>query len=168
MPRRLILMRHAKSSWKQEAATDHERSLNRRGRRDAPRIARELRRLGWWPELVLSSDSQRTRQTWELMSAETDPPTPARFSNQLYLAGLDEIEEEINQVPNRVSTLLALGHNPGWEEAASFLSGVECEMTTGNCALLESESLQWRGSCSVQASWRLVEMLRPRALESGC
>jgi len=167
MPRRLILMRHAKSSWKQEAATDHERCLNRRGRRDAPRIARELRRLGWWPDLVLSSDSQRTRETWELMSAETDPPTAARFSNQLYLAGLDEIEEVVRQVPNRVSTLLVLGHNPGWEEAASVLSGVECEMTTGNCALLESEYLQWHGSCSVQAGWRLVDMLRPRALESG-
>ena len=46
MTRRLIVMRHAKSSWKSGAATDHERPLNKRGRRDAPRVAQRLEELG--------------------------------------------------------------------------------------------------------------------------
>ena len=51
MTRRLIVMRHAKSSWDSDAHNDHARPLNKRGRRDAPAIARRgvlslLRRPG--------------------------------------------------------------------------------------------------------------------------
>ncbi len=68
MQRRIIVMRHAKSSWKSDAPDDHSRPLNRRGRRDAPRVAQELARRGWVPERVFSSDARRTRQTWEIMA----------------------------------------------------------------------------------------------------
>ena len=59
MERRLIVMRHAKSSWKNESLRDHERPLNKRGRRDAPRIGEELASLGWVPQRVISSDATR-------------------------------------------------------------------------------------------------------------
>ena len=55
MARRLIVMRHAKSSWKNPKLRDHQRPLNKRGRRDAPRVARALRKAGWVPDAVLSS-----------------------------------------------------------------------------------------------------------------
>ncbi len=64
MTRRLIVMRHAKSSWKHAGLTDHQRPLNKRGRKDAPRVARALIERGWTPRRVLSSDAARTRETW--------------------------------------------------------------------------------------------------------
>ena len=64
--RTLILMRHAKSSWTADLA-DHERPLNKRGAKDAPRIAAYLEKRGWLPELVLCSDAVRTRATLVLM-----------------------------------------------------------------------------------------------------
>jgi len=44
--RRLMLMRHAKSSWKSQVPTDHERPLTERGRRDAARVGKRLSKLG--------------------------------------------------------------------------------------------------------------------------
>ena len=67
MERRLIVMRHAKSSWKSDAETDHLRPLNKRGRDSAPLVAARLVELGWIPEAVYSSDSLRTRETWDGM-----------------------------------------------------------------------------------------------------
>ena len=67
MKRRLIVMRHAKSSWKDPGQTDHERPLNGRGRRSAPLVAARLAELGWAPTRVHSSDAARTVETWRGM-----------------------------------------------------------------------------------------------------
>ena len=42
MAKQLHLLRHAKSSWTNAALGDRERELNKRGRRDAPRMGRAL------------------------------------------------------------------------------------------------------------------------------
>jgi phosphohistidine phosphatase len=67
MGKRLIIMRHAKSSWTSGASTDHQRPLNKRGRHAAPRIGARLRDIGWIPDMVIASDSERTRETWQRM-----------------------------------------------------------------------------------------------------
>ena len=64
----LILMRHAKSSWKYPELTDHERPLNKRGRKASVKIAKELIRLDWIPDKLYSSDSARTKETWKRMA----------------------------------------------------------------------------------------------------
>ena len=62
-------MRHAKSDWKDSSLTDHQRPLNKRGKRDAPQMAAKLSELGWQPSRVLTSDSQRTMETLDLMKS---------------------------------------------------------------------------------------------------
>ena len=69
MRTRLIVMRHAKSSWSDASLDDHDRPLNKRGRRDAPRIAHELHHRGWIPDRIRVSSSKRTIQTLELMDS---------------------------------------------------------------------------------------------------
>ena len=87
---RLILMRHAKSSWTEVGLTDHQRPLNARGRRDAPRMAAALHDLDMAPDLVLSSDSVRTRATWALME-DRFPEAEVRWLPSLYLASAHEL-----------------------------------------------------------------------------
>ena len=43
---RFILIRHAKSSWKFPDSTDHQRPLNKRGRKDGPKIASHIAHKG--------------------------------------------------------------------------------------------------------------------------
>ncbi len=160
--RRLILMRHAKSAWKDQGLTDHERPLNARGRRDAPHMADALRSLGWIPDVVVSSSANRTRQTWARMEGAFDGEIPALFLDSLYLAGLGALQGAARDWDDRWRTILCLGHNPGWEHAAAVLSGVSNSMTTANAALLERAAAPW--SEALEASWELVAFLRPREL----
>ena len=160
--RRLILMRHAKSSWDSGAATDHARPLNKRGRRDAPRIARELSSLGWVPDLVVSSDSQRTRETWGSMAEEFGEDIEVRFRPEFFHAGLGELQHSADSWPETATTVLVLGHNPGWENALGTLAGEWCGMTTANAALLIGEGSSWADA--LERPWAMEQILRPREL----
>lgn len=162
MIRRLILMRHAKSSWKVAGMADRERPLNRRGRKDAPRMARELLRRKWAPTVVCSSSAQRTRETWEGMAPEL-PAVEATFHASLYLASLPAIDDLAADWPDsETGPVLLLGHNPGWEIAASTLGRTQLGMTTANAVLLEGSGSTW--SEALRGPWSVIAHLQPRSL----
>lgn len=161
-PRRLILMRHAKSAWDTDVVSDHARPLNGRGRRDAPRMAAWLVEQGWAPDAVVSSDATRTRETWDRMAAHL-PQTPApTFSRDLYHAGMHDLRRAAGGWPEAWQTVLALGHNPGWEVAACFLSGRDLVMKTATCVLLKSTADSW--SAALAGPWELAALQSPRLL----
>lgn len=161
MERRLILMRHAKSDWSTDAPDDHSRPLNQRGRRDAPRMARWLAQAGWQPDAVVSSDACRTRQTWERMAPHL-PQAKLRLEPGLYLGGLGALQESSARWPESWGTVLALGHNPGWERALAVLGGEALRLTTANCALLVGHGERWEQA--LEGAWTLHELARPREL----
>src|SRR5580692_2109900 len=82
--RRLLLLRHAKSSWAEPGASDHDRPLNRRGEDAAPRIGAYLRRHKLVPEGVLCSTARRARATWELVAAEAPAAPAAIYEARIY------------------------------------------------------------------------------------
>ena len=162
MQRRLMLMRHAKSAWQSEAPTDHARPLNKRGRRDAPRVGKRLVELGWVPDQVLGSDSRRTQETWEQMQKHF-PEARVRFTRALYAGGPTELRSEVARLSAAVRTVLVLGHNPGWENAVKALSGREVRMTTANVVLLEGKGATW-GEALQRGRWSVVGVVRPKEL----
>jgi phosphohistidine phosphatase SixA len=164
MKRRLIVMRHAKSSWASDAPTDHARPLNKRGRRDAPRIGRRLVELAWQPQLVLSSDSRRTRETVRLMRDALGQFFNDTATTEIYTGGPDELAGALAGVDDDVTTVLALGHNPGWEEVVEWLCGQRVRLTTANAALLEAAGPSWHEALRGSGTWRLHEVLRPKEL----
>lgn len=157
---RLIVMRHAKSAWDTSAASDHARPLSSRGRRDAPRVGARLAELGWVPEQVLSSDSVRTRETWQGLSEHLD--CPVKFSRSLYHAGLGDVQGALTGL--KVQTAMVLFHNPGCEWVVSFLTGDGARITTANAALLEHDGTDWAEAITDAGGWRLVKVLRPKQL----
>lgn len=163
MERRLIIMRHAKSAWDTDAATDHARPLSGRGRRDAPRVAAAIAALGWCPTLALSSDSLRTRQTFEHMRQALGGEVRVHFTRRLYHAGLDAVQEELENVDDAVRTVMVVGHNPGWEELLQQLCRRDLRMTTANAALLTVETDSWAQALS-RDTWTLERLLRPKEL----
>jgi phosphohistidine phosphatase len=67
----LLLMRHAKSSWKHTELDDHDRPLAKRGKRDAPRMGQLVRQEELVPQLILSSTAVRARNTAEIVAEES-------------------------------------------------------------------------------------------------
>ncbi|MEX0285143.1 MAG: histidine phosphatase family protein [Paracoccaceae bacterium] len=108
MTRVLILTRHAKSSWDSPALSDHDRPLNKRGRRSARAIAGWLREHNHLPDEVLSSTATRTRETWDRMGLQADKIC---FHRTLYHAEPNDMLIELSGATE--PTVLMLGHNPG-------------------------------------------------------
>lgn len=106
MTKRLILMRHAKSSW-EHTGPDHDRPLNQRGYTSAPLVGDWLRDHGFTPEAVLSSSAKRTRETYAGLGFDV----PARFERSLYLADPETMLSELTR--ETADVVLMLGHNPG-------------------------------------------------------
>ena len=164
MRRRLVILRHAKSDWTTDAPDDHSRPLNRRGRKDAPRVARQISKLGWAPEHVLSSDSQRTRETFELMTDGLGSP-PVTFLASLYHAGPRELSLALADLPDSIACGMAIGHNPGWEDVVHWLCGESLRLTTANAALLSiDDASSWPDALGRAGFWTLVNVVRPKEL----
>ena|SRR5436190_2043923 len=119
--RTLYLLRHAKSSWDDPTLADHERPLAPRGRRDAKRIAEHLRRLGHEPQLILCSSAVRTRETVELMQPALTVST-VQVEEELYAASTDGLLARVRLVPDEVTSVMLIGHNPGLQLLALLLA----------------------------------------------
>ena len=114
MPR-LVLMRHAKSSWDDPFADDHARPLNKRGYASAKAMGEWLRERKYVPDEVISSTSKRTGETFIELSLDITPT----FTRRLYHAGSDQMMEILRKAQG--GTVLMLGHNPGIADFAERL-----------------------------------------------
>ncbi|MFT7522106.1 MAG: phosphohistidine phosphatase [Kiritimatiellia bacterium] len=161
--RRLIIMRHAKSSW-QHDLEDHQRPLNQRGRRAAPVIAAHLAQLGWRPEIVICSDSARTTETWRCMQEAFSPPCEVRFDHRLYLASVGTVRRVLAELPDETTTAMVLGHNPSSESYVEWLTGMPMQFTTANAALLQWRGVGWQQALTTPSGAELVALLRPKEL----
>ena len=119
--RRLLLLRHAKSSWSEPGGRDHDRPLNRRGQEAAPRIGAYLARHGLIPDGILCSTARRARETWDLVAAEASAAPPATFTEKLYDASPRVLVDVFRGANPKAASLLVVGHNPGLQEVATAL-----------------------------------------------
>ena len=87
----LLLLRHAKSSWKDGDLDDHDRPLNKRGKRDAPRMGQLLRDQDLLPELILTSSARRCRKTAEHVIQSSGYRGETRITGELYEAGAKQL-----------------------------------------------------------------------------
>lgn len=160
-PRRLVLMRHAKSAWDAPERADHDRSLARRGRLAAVLMAAWLADpegapLGGLLDHALISSSQRTRETWDLMrpllQAAGHAAIAADVRPSLYHAEPPSLWDAISEVPETAPRALVLAHNPGLE---TFLAeaGVRRRFPTAAIAVFEA-----------RAPWAALDASRLRLL----
>lgn len=122
--RELLLLRHAKASRSPDSGTDQERPLTRRGRRDAPRIARWMRTHDLVPDCILASPSRRTRETAELVADELGLASEAlRWDERVYEADVATLLDVLAGAPADARRVLLVGHNPGLEDLVRHLGG---------------------------------------------
>ncbi len=117
--KRLILIRHAKSSWSSGAADDQSRPLNDRGRAAAGKVGNWLKNEGYVPDQVLSSNATRCAQTWEGMAPALGATPDVSFEEALYLAGPQAMLAALHAATG--NTVMMLGHMPGIGEFARDL-----------------------------------------------
>jgi phosphohistidine phosphatase len=139
----LFLLRHAKSSWDDPSLQDFDRPLAERGRRDAPRIGSALAERSGLPELIVSSPAVRAIQTIELVAKSAGYKGEIELDEHVYGASASELIKIVRNLPDNRSSIMLVGHNPGFEDLLSRLIGSRREMSTCNLACVGYSIERW-------------------------
>lgn len=124
MPLDLFLIRHAKSSWRDVSLSDHERPLNKRGRHDAPMMAKLLKKTGIKPDRVISSTAERAKVTAKEFAKEFGIREIVLLE-QLYMADEEDFLGTLQKLSDDVKCVLLFSHNPGITNFANFICGAD-------------------------------------------
>jgi phosphohistidine phosphatase len=162
----LLLMRHAKSSRDDPDLADHDRPLNKRGKRDAPRMGRWLARQRLVPDLIVSSTAVRAQRTAEKLAEACHYPSGIVLQPELYQASPETWQEYLADLPEPHARVLCVGHNPEIEQLLAAIVGESVAMTTAAIAHLTVSIGGWAefdagARVSLQAVWRPKEIDLP-------
>lgn len=168
--KRLIVMRHAKSSWADTGMDDFDRPLNARGKRSAVLMGKWLiQKKMCTPEHAIVSPARRTLQTWNEIT-QIIGRIPTDETSDLYLADRSTLLNAVANAPS-VEAVLILAHQPGIGEFAARLlaqspSTPEFDRyPTAATAVIDFEASSWK-----EVTWgtgRLAEFAVPRQLEGA-
>lgn len=121
---RLLLLRHAKSSWDDPDLKDFDRPLNDRGREAAQLMAAFMGFEGLLPARILCSSAQRTRETLAHLLLHFPEDADICLSRRLYEADAPGYLEAIRDYGATATTLMVIGHNPAMEDVATILAPI--------------------------------------------
>jgi phosphohistidine phosphatase len=140
----LILIRHAKSSWKRPELPDRLRPLNKRGRRDAPVMGERLAKREVKPDAIISSPATRALTTAETIAREIGyPEEDIRLDERLYGASAFEMIEIIQEIDDALDCVMLFGHNPGLTDLANDLGCEVDNVVTCGVIALEFDVDSW-------------------------
>ena len=122
--RSLTLMRHAKSNWSDPSLEDFDRPLNSRGQGDAPRMGRRLQNQRFRVDRMVSSPANRAHTTAKLLAKEIDYPSEEIILEpSIYEASSKTLIQVIRSFPDASKRILMIGHNPGFTDTVTRLTG---------------------------------------------
>ncbi|MFN7037248.1 MAG: SixA phosphatase family protein [Bellilinea sp.] len=163
----LLLMRHAKSSFKEGEMPDFERPLSKRGEKDAPRMGKLLKDKNLVPDLILSSTAARASRTAELVAEKCGYKGEILYTQSLYLGEPEaylEALRDLKEEDGGLQTVLVIGHNPGLESLLQTLTDhLDC-LPTSAIAHLKVPLRSW-GALTPQVIAQLENLWRPRDLK---
>src|SRR5688500_6184743 len=162
----LLVLRHAKSSWNDPALDDHERPLNQRGRRDAPRMGARVREYGLILDVILSSDAVRARLTAEAVAEAARCAGEILLDPRLYLASPADILSLLSTVRENAGTVMIVGHNPCPEKLVEHLTSDRQDIPTATLAQIGLPIDQWR-DLKLSTRGTLVGLWRPEPTTEG-
>jgi len=139
----LYILRHAKSSWKHPDLADHDRPLNKRGKREAHEIGLLMRQEALVPDLILSSTAKRARLTAEMVAAECGYDGKVDLKAAFYPGEPKDYVGVLSALPNTVQSVMVVGHNPGLEELLEVLTGQAETLPTAALVRLELPIEKW-------------------------
>ena len=168
----LTLLRHAKSGWNDPVERDFDRPLNRRGRKAAATIGREMKAMGLTFDRIVASPAARVVETIADVGEGFGERMKPDYNERLYLASLETLLDVIHETGDDVERLLIVGHNPGLELLAIHLSSddetglrneLKIKYPTATLAQIALPNDHWAEVG--QGSGTIDKFIRPRDLD---
>lgn len=149
--KKLVLVRHAKSSWNEPHVDDHDRQLNQRGLKNAPEMGLRLKNQGFSPDYVETSSALRAFSTAKIFCQEINFSLERIMKNpNLYLASISAWLEIIGKLNNDYNSVMLFGHNPGITNLVNQVWGLPIDnVPTCGMIILEFEKIKWEKTISV-------------------
>lgn len=145
--KRVIFIRHAKSSWADVLMTDKERPLNNRGKRDAPIMSNKLIQLlqkeSISVDYILCSTAKRTMETIAYFTSSNFKSIPLLYDDNLYHADEDYLLESLFQIDDKHNTVIVCAHNPGITFLANSLGVVTDNIPTCGIYAVDFKITSW-------------------------
>jgi phosphohistidine phosphatase len=142
--KKILIMRHAKSSWKDAEILDHERPLKKRGLKDAAYIGKVLKNKELIPDKIISSDAVRAADTAAIVADKCGFKKEIDYTEKLYMAESSAILDLIHGQPESIKTLMVIGHNPGMEALVQVLSRKVESLSTSSVAYFQADIKSWK------------------------
>lgn len=141
----LLIVRHAKSDWKDEQLSDFDRPLNSRGKKNAPEMGLRMQQHGFLPDLIWSSAAKRAKRTAKLIANTIAyPEEKIVFDEALYHAGRMSLLTQIQQQEDQYDFIMLVGHNPGLSMLASQLGSITIDnIPTTGMAMMKFQVDRW-------------------------
>jgi phosphohistidine phosphatase len=159
----LLILRHAKSSWKDPYLADHDRPLNKRGKRDAPIMGLLLREKGLLPDLILCSTAKRARKTVESVVESSGYDGQVQLTRDFYQAYPVAFFTILGEIPDEYQRVMIVGHNPDLEELVEMLTGDYELMPTAALAQVGLPIQSWE-ELNEETEGELINIWRPKEL----
>ena len=159
----VLLMRHAKSSWKGASLPDHQRPLNQRGKHDAPRMGKFLQEQGILLDTILCSTAFRARQTAEGLLKKYTFEGEVQYYDDLYNADPETIISILNRLPEKVDTAMVIGHNPGLDYFLELVCDECGHMSTASVAHIKYSVEEWL-DLRAETTGELLHFWKPREI----
>ena len=161
----LLIMRHAKSSWNYPELSDYARPLNKRGKRDAPRMGEHLHQIGLVPDRILTSSAKRARKTASRVAKSCGYMGKVKKLETLYDTVPRVYYETLQTLPDKYQIVMAIGHNPTMEQLVYILTGERELMPTAAIAHIQLPIQRWE-AFALDIKGTLVNLWTPKTLFS--
>jgi phosphohistidine phosphatase len=144
--KKLFVVRHAKSSWDFPELDDFDRPLNKRGKKSAPEMGKRLAKRGVKPDAMITSSAKRALSTArQIAKALLFPKSEIAKEDQFYHGSNQDVIEILQNVDDKISTLMIFGHNPGLTDLVNYLSDSNVyNIPTCGVAEIDFEISTWK------------------------
>ncbi|HYZ58367.1 MAG TPA: histidine phosphatase family protein [Nitrososphaeraceae archaeon] len=164
----LLILRHAKSSWKEQNLPDHDRPLNKRGKNDAPGMGKLLKDEDLIPDLIISSTAIRAKKTAKLVAKACKYKGKIILNHSLYGAEPTAYLKILEGLSDKHTIALIVGHSPSVEETVELLTGApEVIMPTCALAQLSLPVQKWAEIKKKKIKGKLLKVWRPKELSQS-
>lgn len=149
--KKLFIIRHAKSSWKDSSLNDFDRPLNKRGKLNAPFMGSKLKEKAIVPDVIISSSALRAKTTAEIIAKKINYSKKIILKNDIYEVGLSAINSILKKQDDKSSVIFLLGHNPDLNILAEEYVSFDENIPTCGIVEIEFDCKRWREISSQNA-----------------
>ena len=161
--KKLLLLRHGKSSWDNPDLADQERPLTNRGKEGASIIGKFLKKENLIPDLIISSTAKRANKTADIISKKSGYDKKIFQSEALYNGSSEDYTNIIHEIADKNKTILLVGHNPAIEEVIERITAEKKIMKTCSLAHIDLCIDSWK-NFHYRKKYKLIDLINVREL----